>query len=65
MSTLELAQDDLRIAVDVGSDLHHRNLPIAAREGGQLRLRHDYGLVDGEPIEPLDAECDTDLLGKG
>ena len=37
---LKLAQDELRVAVDVGADLHHRRAAIAARERDEVRLRH-------------------------
>src|SRR5712691_3106332 len=58
----QLADDALRVAIDVGTDLHHRRAPIAAGQRRQVRTRHDSRDKDGRPCDVLQAEDDTYLF---
>ena len=60
---LQLAQDALRVAIDIRADLHHRRLAIAAGQRHEIRFRHDHGDRHGAPRQPLDAQCLAHLLG--
>ena len=52
-TALQLAQDQLRIAIDVGADLHHRRLAVAARQRCEIGLRHDHGNRHGPPRQAM------------
>ena len=62
MQPLEHARDDLGVAVDIGADLQRRGAAIAARELGQIRLRHHDRDLYRAPGESLEAEDQPDLL---
>ena len=64
ISRLERARDHLRVAEDVGADLHHRRAAIAAGQRDQVRLRQDARDQHRAPGDALEAENEADLLGK-
>ena len=64
MPPFQFAQDDLAVAIDVGADLHHRDLAIATRQRDQARLGHDHRLDDRAPGQALDAERHAHLLAE-
>ena len=49
VTSLELARDQLRVAVDVGAHLQDRDATIAARQRDEVGLRHHVRLLHGEP----------------
>src|SRR5215468_10954997 len=64
MAALDLGTDASRVAQDVGADLHDRDVAVAARQGHEIRLRHDRRLIDRAPAQSLQAEDQPDLLGE-
>ncbi|GCC48713.1 hypothetical protein chiPu_0032752 [Chiloscyllium punctatum] len=61
---LQFADDDLGVAIDVGTDLHRRRAAVAAGHRHQVRPRHDPGNPHRVPGELLESEDDADLLGE-
>lgn len=62
---VQLADDDLAVAIDVGADLHHRGTPISAAQLGEHRLGRQPRDLNRAPGQSLDAQRDTDLLRDG
>ncbi len=57
IAPLQFADDDLGVAIDVGTDLHRWRAAVAAGHRHQVRPRHDPGnphRVPGELLEPED-----------
>ena len=61
----QFAQDALRVAIDVGADLHHGRAPIAAGQRHQIGTRHDPRDAHGGPCDVLQPENDPDLFREG
>jgi len=61
----QLANDALRVAIDVGADLHHwrapGSRPSAASSQGRGMISRDE---DRRPVDVLQAEHDTDFFGE-
>src|SRR4029077_16344964 len=62
MSTLQLAHDQLTVAIDVGADLQNGPLAIAPRQRRQIGFRHDDGDLDRCPGEAFEAKAEPDFL---
>ena len=62
LARLELGEDHLGVAIDVGADLQHRNAPITAGQRDQLGLWHDHRLDNRSPGHALHAQHDPHLL---
>ena len=65
MSTLQLPQDQLAVAIEVGADLQHGRLAIAPGQRRQIGFRHDGGDIDRRPSEPFEAKAEPDFLRIG
>ncbi|MNF79521.1 hypothetical protein D3C85_756720 [compost metagenome] len=61
---LQTPGDQRGVAIDVGSDLQHRGLAVAAGQGGQIRFGHHRGDQHRAPGQLLEAQHQTRLLGK-
>jgi hypothetical protein len=61
-SPFQLTKDDLRVAIDVGTDLHHRRAPIAPGQRHQIGARHDSRDQHRGPFDVLQAEHDADFF---
>ena len=64
MAALELARDQPRVAIDIGTGLQHRHLAIAAGQQREFGPRHHHGEPDGPPRQLLDPERKPDFLGE-
>ena len=62
---VQLNSNALGVTVDVGADLQHRSLAIAARQGSEIRLWHHHRNLYRVPGEILEAKGEAHLLGKG
>jgi hypothetical protein len=65
MPALELAHDQLAVAIDVRADLQNRRLAIASRQRRQIRFRHDDGKLDRCPGKALEAKPGPNFLRIG
>ena len=62
IQALNLADDGMGIAIDVGADLHYRGQPVAAGHWHQVGLRWQPGNGHRAPVQVLEAEDDANLF---
>lgn len=65
MEPVEDTNDQMRIAIDVCTDLEHGDATITACQLEMIRLWKDHWRLYGSPRESLDAKGESDFFGKG
>lgn len=63
-AAIKLAHNQRAVAVDIRTDLQHRDAPVTAGQRNQIGLGHDHRLRRRAPCEALYTEANPDLLGK-
>jgi hypothetical protein len=62
VAALELAHDQLAIAINVRADLHHRRLAITSGQRRQVGFWHDDRDLDRSPGQALEAKTEPNLF---
>lgn len=64
MDSIEYADDQMGVAVDVRTDLKYRDSAISAGQFEMIGLRQDHRRLYGSPSESLHTEGESDFFGE-